>query len=80
MAIAALRAYQVPAMPEQRIKELETQLRAAQESIIHLTKVNSELTAGLKAAEVAFKRVRRTARQDGNTLRDEISVLQRRRN
>lgn len=66
-------------MSEQRIQELETQLAAAQESIIHLTKANIELTAGLKAAEVAFKRVRRTARQDGNTLRDQITTLQSRR-
>jgi uncharacterized protein YecA (UPF0149 family) len=79
MAIAAFEAYQVKTMPEQRIKELETQLQAAQASIVRLTQANSELSAGLKAAEVAFKRVRRTARQDGNTLRDEISVLQRRR-
>jgi hypothetical protein len=66
-------------MSEQRVKELEIQLLAARESIIHLTKANEELTAGLKSAEVAFKRVRRTARQDGNTLREEIGVLQRRR-
>lgn len=66
-------------MPEQRIKELEEQLGAARESIIHLTKANVELTAGLKAAEIAFKRARRNARQDGNTLRDEIAVLQKRR-
>lgn len=66
-------------MPERRISELEAQLSAAQESIIHLTKANAELTAGLKSAEVAFKRVRRTARQDGNTLRDQITTLQSRR-
>jgi hypothetical protein len=66
-------------MPDLRIKELEDQLFAARENISLLTKANAELTAGLKAAEVAFKRVRRTARQDGNTLRDEIAVLQQRR-
>ena len=66
-------------MSEERVKELEIQLLAAQESIIHLTKANGELTAGLKSAEIAFKRVRRNARQDGNTLRGEIDVLQRRR-
>jgi hypothetical protein len=66
-------------MHEQRIKELEEQLNAARESIIHLTTANRELTAGLLSAELAFKRSRRTARQDGNTLRDEIAVLQRRR-
>ena len=66
-------------MSEQRVKELEIQLLAAQENIIQLTKANGELTAGLKDAETAFKRVRRNARQDGNTLRAEIDVLQRRR-
>lgn len=66
-------------MPEQRIMELEVQLCAAQEKIADLTKANAELTAGLKAAEVAFKRVRRTARQDGNILRDQITTLQSRR-
>jgi hypothetical protein len=66
-------------MPEQRITELETQLSVAQESILRLTRANAELTAGLKASELAFKRVRRTARQDGNTLRDQITTLQGRR-
>lgn len=66
-------------MPEHRIKELETQLLTAQETIARLTKTNAELTEVVKAAEAAFKRARRTARQDGNTLREEISVLQRRR-
>ena len=66
-------------MPEQRITELEAQLSVAQASILQLTIANAELTAGLKAAEVAFKRVRRTARQDGNTLRDQITTLQSRR-
>jgi hypothetical protein len=66
-------------MPEQRITELEAQLSVAQESIVQLTRANAELTAGLKASEVAFKRVRRTARQDGNTLREQITTLQSRR-
>lgn len=66
-------------MPADRIKELEVQLTAARETIVHLTKANRELTAGLQSAELAFKRSRRNARQDGNTLRDEIAVLQRRR-
>lgn len=66
-------------MEEQRIKELEAQLHTAQENIVQLTKVNTELTEVLKSSEAAFKRARRTARQDGNTLRDEISVLQQRR-
>lgn len=66
-------------MSAQRIQELETQLSAAQANIVQLTQANAELTAGLKAAEVAFKRARRNARQDGNTLRDQITTLQSRR-
>jgi len=66
-------------VPEQRIKDLETQLLAAQGNIAELTKTNATLTASLAEADLALKRSRRSARQDGNTLRDEISVLQRRR-
>lgn len=66
-------------MSEQRIQELESQLLTAQENITQLTKANAELTEVLRSSEAAFKRARRTARQDGNTLRDEISVLQRRK-
>lgn len=66
-------------MPAQRIQDLEAQLTAAQATVVALTQANAELTASLKAAELAFKRVRRTARQDGNTLRDQITTLQSRR-
>jgi phage shock protein A len=66
-------------MSEQQIKDLEAKLHAANESVARLTKTNTELTERLKAGELAFKRVRRNARQDGNTLRDEIAVLQKRR-
>ncbi len=66
-------------MPEDRIKELEAELLTANESVAKLTQANAELTEQLRSSEQAFKRVRRNARQDGNTLRDEIAVLQRRR-
>jgi uncharacterized coiled-coil protein SlyX len=66
-------------MPEQRIKELEAQLAVAQGCIADLTKTNATLTALVAEAELALKRSRRNARQDGNTLRDEISSLQKRR-
>lgn len=79
VAIADIRTYRGRDMPENRIKELEKQLLEAQEIIAGLTKTNAELTEIVKNSEAAFKRARRTARQDGNTLRDEISVLQRRR-
>ena len=55
------------------------QLLAARENIAELTKTNATLSASLAEADLALKRSRRNARQDGNTLRDEISVLQRRR-
>ncbi|MDQ5981209.1 MAG: hypothetical protein QG602_4187 [Verrucomicrobiota bacterium] len=66
-------------MPEQQIRDLEAKLLAANESVVRLTKDNAELSERLKAGELAFKRVRRNARQDGNTLRDEITALQKRR-
>lgn len=66
-------------MPQQRIQDLEAQLLTALGIIAELTKTNAELAASLAVAELALKRSRRNARQDGNTLRDEISVLQRRR-
>ena len=66
-------------MPEQRIKELEAQLLIAQGSIADLTKANATLTSLLADADLALKRSRRNARQDGNTLREEISTLQKRR-
>jgi hypothetical protein len=66
-------------VPEERLQELEAQLLTAQASIAALTKTNAELTASLADSDLALKRSRRSARQDGNTLRDEISVLQRRR-
>ena len=66
-------------MPEQRILDLEYRLAAAQTSIIQLTKDKADLTASLANAEVSLKKSRRTARQDGNTLRDQITTLQSRR-
>lgn len=68
-------------MPEQKIRitELEAQLAGAQASIAKLTQDNADLTAQLKSSETAFKRARRNARQDGNTLRDQITSLQSRR-
>ena len=44
-----------------------------------LRKANATMTALLADADLALKRSRRNARQDGNTLRDEISTLQKRR-
>lgn len=66
-------------VPVQRITELEAQLTIAQGRIAVLTLANAALTESLANAELSLKRSRRTARQDGNTLRDEISFLQKRR-
>ena len=66
-------------MSKERITELETQLATAQACIAALTLANAGLTESLANAELSLKRSRRNARQDGNTLRDEISVLQKRR-
>ncbi len=66
-------------MPEPTLQDLEAQLVAARASIAELSKANAELTAALADSGAALKRARRNARQDGNTLRDEISSLQQRR-
>ena len=66
-------------MPADRLIELEAQLVTALASIAALTLANAGLTESLAEAELSLKRSRRNARQDGNTLRDEISVLQKRR-
>ena len=66
-------------MPDQRIKDLEDLLVTARASIAELTRANAGLTESLANAELALKRSRRNARQDGNTLRNEITSLQNRR-
>lgn len=66
-------------MLDPRIQELEAQLRNANDAVARLTQANAELTERVKDGELAFKRARRNARQDGNTLREEISALQNRR-
>ena len=78
MAISARRVPFCPVLV-QRITELETQLATARARIAALTLANAGLTESLANAELSLKRSRRTARQDGNTLRDEISFLQKRR-
>ena len=77
----AISPHHVPFCPVlvQRITEPEAQLATAQASIAALTLANAGLTESLANAELSLKRSRRNARQDGNTLRDEISILQRRR-
>jgi len=64
---------------EARIRELESQLLAANTRIEELTRANSLLTSTVSTTGLALKRSRRNARQDGNTLRDQITHLQNRR-
>lgn len=66
-------------MIDPRIHELEVELLKANAAVARLTQANAELTERVQASELAFKRARRNARQDGNTLREEISALQNRR-
>ena len=66
-------------MSAERIAALETELAAAQERIVTLQRTATELTESLARAETALKRSRRNARQDGNTMRDQITLLQGRR-
>ncbi len=66
-------------MLELRIKELEVELLAANASVALLTKLNTELTAGLASAETMLKKARRNSRNDSSMLRDQITTLQNRR-
>ena len=66
-------------MHEERIKELDALLLAANENIVLLTKANEDLTVGLAEAERTNKKLRRGARQDGDSLRSQITDLQSRR-
>ena len=66
-------------MLELRIKELEVELMAANASVAQLTRLNTELTAGLASAETMLKKARRNSRNDSNSLRDQITTLQNRR-
>ena len=66
-------------MSDERIKELELQLAAANESLARLTKANTELTEGLEYAERMLKKAKRNSRSDSDGLRTQISNLQNRR-
>lgn len=66
-------------MPENRIKELETQLALARETVGQLTQANAELRASRDNAELMLKRAKRNSRNDSSVLRDQITTLQNRR-
>jgi phage shock protein A len=66
-------------MPERRIKELELQLAAANEIIVKLTATNDQLTRGLAEAESYNKKLRRNARRDESTFKEQLATAQIRR-
>jgi phage shock protein A len=66
-------------MPEQRIKELEGQLLVANTSITTLTASNLELTRHLNDAESRNKKLKRSARRDGNSFKDQLATAQAKR-
>jgi len=69
--------------PEQpapdRIHELEQQLLAANEAVAKLTLANAELTKKLTEAESNRLKMKRSAKRDESSLRQQLSVAQSRR-
>jgi phage shock protein A len=66
-------------MPEQRIKDLELQLAAANEAVARLTAANVELTRGLSDAEALNKKIRRNARRDESSFKEQLATAHTRR-
>lgn len=66
-------------MTEQRILELEQQLRAANEAIVKLASANTDLTAQLAEAALRSKRLRRSSQRGEASLRQELTVAQNRK-
>jgi uncharacterized coiled-coil protein SlyX len=66
-------------MFEERIKELESQLATAGETVASLTRLNAELTERLSDAETRNKKLKRSARRDESSLKEQLAVAQSRR-
>lgn len=66
-------------MFEARIKELELQLAAANESLAALTLVNTGLTSQLADAESRNKKMKRNSRQAESSFNEKLAVAQSRR-
>jgi hypothetical protein len=66
-------------MFEARIKELELQLAAANESLAALTLVNTGLTSQLADAEVRNRKMKRNSRQAESSFNEKLAVAQSRR-
>ncbi|MBI2515439.1 MAG: hypothetical protein HYV95_00860 [Opitutae bacterium] len=63
---------------EKRVLELEQQLLTANEATAKLTLANTDLTKQTADAETRNKRLRRSARQDENSFRQQLSAAQSR--
>lgn len=66
-------------MSTERIAELEIQLLAANASIATLTTANVELTRNLADADFRAKKLRRSARRDESSLKNQLLAAQTRR-
>ncbi len=66
-------------MPEHRIQKLEEALLASTEAVTRLTKENLALTTRISDAESRAKKLKRTARRDANTHKEELANAQKRR-
>lgn len=68
-----------PTMLEQRIQELEQQLAAANETVATLTRQNAELTGRISDAETRNKKLKRSARRDESSFKEQLAVAQSKR-
>ena len=66
-------------MLEERIKELESQLAAAGETIATLTRSNTDLTERLSDADTRNKKLKRSARRDESSFKAQLATAQSRR-
>lgn len=66
-------------MPEQRIKDLESQLLTANETIAKLTAANAILTESVLVADVRNRKLRRSARNDESNFRDQLTIANNRK-
>ena len=62
-----------------RILELEQQLLTANEAVAKLTLANAELTRQLSEAESHRLKMKRSAKRDESSFREQLSVAQSRR-
>lgn len=66
-------------MSEPTLSELTVQLAAANESVTTLTRQNAELTARLSDAETRNKKLKRSARRDESSFKEQLTAAQNRR-